>query len=279
MTTISRSLEVSRSNIYERLVQPSVKPKRTRQRLSRSDDEWILPMIRDILAWRPTYGYRRVTGLIGRQLESQGKHRVNAKRIQRIMRENNLSLERYTARPTRTHDGKIVTLKSNLRWCSDGFRIQCWNGDRLEIVFSLDCHDREAIRWIASSKGIDGQTVRDLMTESAESRFPGLKILPHKIQWLTDNGPGYVAEETVLFGRSLGFEICTTAPYSPESNGMAEAFVKTFKRDYVAFGDLSSAERVLKQLPGWFEDYNEIAPHKGLAMKSPREYLRSYQHA
>lgn len=279
MTTISRSLEVSRSNIYERLEQPSVKQKRTRQRLSRSDDEWLLPMIHNILTWRPTYGYRRVTMLIGRQLESQGKHRINAKRIQRIMRENNLSLERYTARPTRIHDGTIITLKSNLRWCSDSFRIQCWNGDRLEIVFSLDCHDREAIRWIASSKGIDGQTVRDLMTESAESRFPVLKVLPHKIQWLTDNGPGYVAEETVLFGRSLGFEICTTAPYSPESNGMAEAFVKTFKRDYVAFGDLSSAERVLKQLPEWFEDYNEIAPHKGLAMKSPREYLRSYQHA
>lgn len=279
MTTISRSLEVSRSNIYERLDKPSVKPKRTRQRLSRSDDEWLLPMIHNILTWRPTSGYRRVTSLIGRQLASQGKTRVNAKRIQRIMRENNLSLERYTARPARIHDGKIITFKSNLRWCSDSFRIQCWNGDRLEIVFSLDCHDREAIRWIASSKGIDGQTVRDLMTESAESRFPDLKVLPHKIQWLTDNGPGYVAEETVLFGRSLGFEICTTAPYSPESNGMAEAFVKTFKRDYVAFGDLSSAERVLEQLPGWFEEYNEIAPHKGLAMKSPREYLRSYQHA
>jgi putative transposase len=150
MTTISRSLEVSRSNIYERLEQPSVKQKRTRQRLSRSD---------------------------------------------------------------------------------------------------------------------------------AESRFPGMKVLPHKIQWLTDSGPGYVAEKTVLFGRSLGFEICTTAPYIPESKGMAEAFVKTFKRDYVAFGDPSSAERVLEQLPAWFEDYNEIAPHKWLAMKSPREYLRSCQHA
>jgi transposase InsO family protein len=56
---------------------------------------------------------------------------------------------------------------------------------------------------------------------------------------------------------------------------MAEAFVKTFKRDYVWLGDLSSAERVLAQLPAWFEDYNEKAPHKGLNMMPPRQYIRS----
>ena len=96
----------------------------------------------------------------------------------------------------------------------------------------------------------------------------------HKIQWLTDNGPCYVARETVLFGRSIGLEICTTRPYSPESNGMAEAFVKTFKRDYVWLGDLSSAKKVMEQLPRWFEDYNANAPHKGLNMMSPRQYIQ-----
>jgi putative transposase len=45
---------------------------------------------------------------------------------------------------------------------------------------------------------------------------------------------------------------------------MAETFVKTFKRDYVWFGDVSSAISVMNQLPQWFDDYNENAPHKGL---------------
>jgi len=53
---------------------------------------------------------------------------------------------------------------------------------------------------------------------------------------------------------------------------MAEAFVKTFKRDYVYVNELPSAASVLAQLPVWFEDYNEFAPHKGLKMKSPREF-------
>lgn len=83
----------------------------------------------------------------------------------------------------------------------------------------------------------------------------------------------------VSFGRQLGLDIRTTPVRSPESNGMAESFVKTFKRDYVVFGDLRDAEAVMKQLPQWFDDYNEKAPHKGLKMLSPREYIKKLKRA
>lgn len=111
------------------------------------------------------------------------------------------------------------------------------------------------------------------MTETLENRFPGVRRAPSQLQWLSDNGPGYTARLTVFHGRALGFEICTTPSYSPQSNGMAEALVKTFKRDYVYVNDLSSAAIVRQQLASWFEDYNQNAPHKGLQMQSPREYL------
>lgn len=54
-----------------------------------------------------------------------------------------------------------------------------------------------------------------------------------------------------------------------------EAFVKSFKRDYVAFSDPENAYDTMRQLPDWFEDYNENAPHKGLQVMIPREFIRS----
>jgi putative transposase len=267
MNKVCQAIGVSRSNAYEQLSkgQASSRKKRGNPR-----DQAILSAIRQLTDERPTYGYRRITALLRKELNQA----INVKSVYRLMKLNGLLLQKYSNKPVRVHDGKVITLKSNLRWCSDHFSIQCWNAEQVHVAFVLDCHDREAISWIASNRGVDGQMIRDLMVECIEARF-GSKNLPHRLQWLSDNGPAYVARQTVSFGRSVGFEMCTTAPYSPESNGMAEAFVKTFKRDYAYISDLSSADRVIDQLPKWFEDYNNHAPHKGLKMLSPREYYRS----
>src|SRR5207247_8544985 len=80
------------------------------------------------------------------------------------------------------------------------------------------------------------------------------------------------ATATVLYGHELGLVPITTPAYSPESNGLAEAFVGTFKRDYVSGAELRDAETVLAQLGGWFDDYNTQAPHSALGMRSPAEY-------
>ena len=273
MRQVARVLEVSRSNLVQKISEDT-KPKPTQY--SKSDDSWILPMIQKITDARPTYGYRRVTQLLNVDLKKDGKMSLNHKRIYRIMKTAKLLLQRHTGKPSRTHDGKIITLHSDTRWCSDAFAIQCWNAERVHVAFSLDTCDREVIRYIASTIGVDGAMVRDLMIESVEARF-GVPVAPRRIQWLTDNGPAYIANDTVETARRLNLEPCTTPSYSPESNGMAEAFVKTFKRDYVWPADLSSAMTVMVQLEKWFEDYNENAPHKGLKMLSPRQFRREME--
>src|SRR6476469_5888010 len=94
-------------------------------------------------------------------------------------------------------DGKVMTLKSNLRWCSDSFEIRCWSGEKIQVAFSLDCCDREAMRYVATTGAINGEMIRDLMLESVEQRFgSGTRKLPQSIQWLSDNGPPYISDET-----------------------------------------------------------------------------------
>ncbi|UHS58221.1 transposase [Agrobacterium vaccinii] len=68
-------------------------------------------------------------------------------------------------------------------------------------------------------------------------------------------------------------EPCTTPVRSPQSNGMAEAFVKTFKRDCVLVNSIPDAKTAIAQLPLWFEHYNTLHPHKALGYRSPRELL------
>jgi transposase InsO family protein len=71
----------------------------------------------------------------------------------------------------RRHDGRIAVDERNRRWCSDGFEIGCDNGERVRVVFALDCCDREAMSFLATTGGIAGEDVRDLMVAAIEYRF------------------------------------------------------------------------------------------------------------
>lgn len=44
---------------------------------------------------------------------------------------------------------------------------------------------------------------------------------------------------------------------SPQSNGMTESFVKTPKRDYLAFVELKDGDMALSELPNITERYNQ----------------------
>jgi transposase InsO family protein len=271
MKALSETMGVSRSRQYEKRHEgPKVRSRHYR----RAEDDRYLALIREIIEVRSTCGYRRVTVFLNRLLTRLGEPTVNPKRVYRLMKMGSLLLQRSTGRPQRVHNGTIMMNRSNRRWCSDAFEIACWSKERLRVAFSLDCCDREILSYAATTGGIDGNMIRDLMVESMEARFGSIDRLPEPIEWLSDNGPAYISKETVAFAESVGFEVCTTPFYSPESNGMAEAFVKTFKRDYVHANPLYTARFVLEQLPKWFEDYNEQAPHKGLKMKTPREFRR-----
>lgn len=148
---------------------------------------------------RPSYGYRRFTAILNSRFKLLNKKKVNHKRIYCIMHENNLLLTKPNRKPTRTHESKIITLNSNMRWCSAYFTIRCWNGDAVYAAFSLNTCDREAMRYMASTKGVDGSMIRDLMLETTEYRFNQPKT-PRKLQWFSDNGPCYTSHETIALG-------------------------------------------------------------------------------
>ena len=96
---------------------------------------------------------------------------------------------------------------------------------------------------------------------------------PHRVQWLSDNGSIFAAYKTIEIALALNLEPCFTPVESPESNGLAEAFVKTLKRDYVRVNPIPDAATALAQIDAWMEDYNTMHPHSRLGYRSPREYI------
>ncbi len=157
-------------------------------------------------------------------------------------------------------------MRSNLRWCSDGFEFTCWNGDVIRGAFLIDAHDREIISWRAVvNAGSEGDTaigprygperLRHPRSAARSCRAAVLgpaRAIGHRgshrssRRGATGSSPAargspYIAKETRVFAQQLGLQPCFTPERSPQSNGMSEAFVKTLKRDYVQVMPLPDA--------------------------------------
>ena len=273
MKTVAEVIGVSRSNLAKRLQD------RPQKRIGRPPlpEEELVALIKAVIAEMPTYGYRRVHAILKRQARAAGLKSPNHKRVYRVMKGHRLLLDRYAGGVERRHDGRIAVDQRNRRWCSDGFEIGCDNGERVRIAFALDCCDREAMSFLATTAGISGDDVRDLMVAAVEHRFGRVNRLPAIIEWLSDNGSCYIAADTRSFARDIGLEPRTTPIESPQSNGMAEAFVRTIKRDYARVNPRPNAVAVLRQLPSWIAHYNEVHPHKALGYRSPREFIKAHE--
>ena len=278
MKPVCEALGLARSNVHllkTRL--PSWADGRTRR--EPVGDEQLLADIRAQITELPSYGYRRACALVNRQRANVGTPRVNAKRVYRVMANNGLLLPKAPRRPvsSRRHDGRVAVHTSDTRWCSDGFEIRCDSGETVTATFAKDCCDREIMAFRAwEGKGLPGEPVREMLIEAVEKRFGAVEAVPagHTLEFLTDNGGAYITHETRRIARSVGLTPINTPVCSPQSNGMAESFVNTFRRDYLSRMDLTDAPTVLAQLPAAFEHFNEVHPHSSLKMKSPREFKR-----
>lgn len=114
----------------------------------------------------------------------------NKKRVFKVIQINNLVLQKFVSKPKRPHLGTVMTLQSNLRWCSDILEIRCWNGEKVFIAFALECHDREVLIFVAEKRPLFHGDIIKLMNQAVTSRFGEyVEKLPQEIQWLSDQGP------------------------------------------------------------------------------------------
>jgi putative transposase len=190
---VAEVIGVSRSNLTESLQE------RCKKRIGRPPlpDNELMSRIKAAIAELPTYGYRRVHAVLKRQALAAGLKPPNHKRVYRVMKVHGLLLDRHVGGDERRHYGRIAVDERNRRWCSDGFEIGCDNGERVRLAFALDCCDREAMSFLATT-GVAGEEVRDLMVAAVEYRFGaclarsnGFRIMAAALR---RSNPTYVAD-------------------------------------------------------------------------------------
>lgn len=183
MTTLCEVLGVSRGTAYRQSTSRS-------RFYQRREDEVVLGQIQHVIAERASYGHRRVTTLVNHDFGVG----YNKKRVRRVMRLHRLQLPTKNRRSGRPHLGRIIREQSNERWCSDSLEIRCWNGDRVQIAFALDCHDREVLSVSQSDghRGLQNGTGRERIC--SRRLPPALRALPYHVSFHIFDGDHRKAE-------------------------------------------------------------------------------------
>ncbi len=127
----------------------------------------------------------------------------------------------------------------------------------------------EIMSWVAKTIGIETGLFDDLMMQAVGKRFRSNGKPPKMIEWLTDNGSCYTAAERRGFAKQQGLKSVTTPVTSPQSNGMAESFVKTLKRGYAKLANRPDSKTIMTQLKDWYYDYKSYHPHGALGYLPP----------
>jgi transposase InsO family protein len=109
---------------------------------------------------------------------------------------------------------------------------------------------------------------------TAEDVIAALRaLLPDHLQFLiSDRGTHFTAREFAQFAREEDFIHVLIARHRPQSNGIAERFVRTLK-DWLAAHAWSGVEALARLLAQFRAAYND-RPHQGLALPglSPNEF-------
>jgi putative transposase len=125
-----------------------------------------------------------------------------------------------------------------------------------------------------------GLVSRTLVSDAIGPSGAGKVALPfYMARRVTDNGSPYVVGEIRRFARHIGLVPRANQVSSPQFIRMAEAFIRTLKRNCIRVNPMPDARTVIEQPPAWLDHRNEVHPYKASGYRSPHKYIMQTREA
>ncbi len=226
------------------------------------------------LEW-PSYGRPRITAELRRQGWS-----VNHKRVERLMREDNLLCVRKRKFMVTTDSNHELPVYPNLAGDLVLTGIdQLWVADityiRLELEFVylavvLDAFSRRAIGW-ALERTLEDELSLAALRMALRARSPAAGLVHH-----SDRGVQYASIDYTDLLKAHQINISMSRKGNPYDNARCESFMKTLKYEEVYRQEYRDVEEARASIGRFIEKvYNEKRLHSALDYRPPAEFERA----
>jgi putative transposase len=274
VTTQCRVLGVTPAGYYAGIKRPNSRRLR--------DDDRFAPMIRRVFEQhRSNYGAPRIT----EELRALG-HRLNRKRVERLMREMGLRAKQQRKfRPRTTVVDPDAAISPNLleqdftanapnqRWVGDITYLETTEGFEY-LATVIDLHSRRVVGWACASS-LETTIVIEAMDMALRQRQPSAGLIFH-----SDRGCQYTSQAFRDRLRLVGIRQSMSKTGCCYDNAVAESFFHSLKIEWVHGHELRDREAIRSEIFRYIEGYyNHSRRHSTLGYLSPAAFERQARNA
>lgn len=250
-------------------VGPPVSPRRRGPTPTTSDAELLAAIVRDLKespfvgeGHRPVWARLRILRGI----------RVSRKRVLRLMREAKLlSPHRQPKGDPKAHDGRITTDRPDEIWATDGTNVQTVDEGKVWIFVAVDHFNTECLGVHVCKEGNRFAALQPFAMGLATYRNGVECGAGRGITARQDHGSQYTSDTYCNQVKAWGMSLSFAYVGEPETNGVAERFIRTLKEQIIHGRAYRGVEDLRRAVLNFVKLYNGQWRLEKLGYRTPLE--------